>query len=767
MNAVPAPAAENPVSMLDHALAYARRGWPVFPCKPDKRKSPLTKHGFKDATTDEAQVEAWWLKWPWAAIGLATGEKSGVLVLDVDLPKPKKDGTPTADGREILASLEACYGDLPKTLESKTGSGGRHIFFKYPPYSDITIGSNNPGESLDFRGEGGYVILAPSAHYSGNQYEWTVDAAIADAPDWWLEDISKKPPPAPAEKKPATKQAATTQKTGDSTPYGLKALAKAFDKLASTSPGGRNAQLFREAASLSELVAGGEIASKVEVENTLMTAMDENGYISDDGESAARKTLNSGFSKGMQNPRTAPPKKARSKAKSGQADAAPKEGKASPQRRSMLTALDRLGGAENVIYAQKSFWRWSGKLWEQFDDLEVKRTIQVIEADNEKYTASFNDSVFKLVRNEVARGKKFEFDAESRDVFVDNGVLHYNGVGWDFRPHAREDYRTKLFPVAYDPQATAPRFEQFLDEVFKPDADKELKKTLLLECMGLTFWPDASLAKFMMLYGPTTRNGKSRVTRLLENMVGWENHSSVEPAQFSQRFQRGYLHKKVLNLVNELPAQSGEWSEDLKKIVSGDSITGEHKNQNPFTFQPTCKLWFTTNELPKVSDLRAIFERVILIPFNRHFAEKERDHKIDDKLAAEKDGVFKMALDAFTEVLKRGGLFTVVPECEEAKEKWRTFSNDVAVFLEEMLEPEKSGEIKILTSELYDLYRRWCEMSGIEKKKVLPINFFSMRMKACGAVAYREERARYFKGFKYPEPKKKGMDTTKKNDALD
>jgi len=85
------------------ALAYARRGLPVFPCQPTG-KAPLTGSGFWDATTDEARIRAWWSRSPDANVGLPTGRRSGVLVLDVD---------PDRGGSESLASLENLAGPMP------------------------------------------------------------------------------------------------------------------------------------------------------------------------------------------------------------------------------------------------------------------------------------------------------------------------------------------------------------------------------------------------------------------------------------------------------------------------------------------------------------------------------------------------------------------------------------------------------------------------------------------------------------------------------
>lgn len=150
------------------ALAYARKGWPVFPC--DVRgKKPLCDHGLKDATTDEETIGAWWKLWPNANIGHPTGER---IVLDVD----------GAEGEAALAALGAQHGPLPETLTARTGKG-RHLYFSRNG-TQIRNSAGKLGPHLDIRGEGGYVILPPSIHDSGTRYEWLMRTHPASLPTW-------------------------------------------------------------------------------------------------------------------------------------------------------------------------------------------------------------------------------------------------------------------------------------------------------------------------------------------------------------------------------------------------------------------------------------------------------------------------------------------------------------------------------------------------------------------------------------------------------
>lgn len=154
--------------LLEAALNYARRGWRVFPCRP-KGKEPLTPAGFKNATTDEAQIRVWWGIWPDANIGLATG--NGLYVLDLDGP----DGEASVQGKEIP--------DGPQVTTGK----GRHCYFQTDAPLRLFAGKLR---GVDGRGEGGYVIAPPSVHPLGRVYQWiegTEDMPLPFCPDWLAE----------------------------------------------------------------------------------------------------------------------------------------------------------------------------------------------------------------------------------------------------------------------------------------------------------------------------------------------------------------------------------------------------------------------------------------------------------------------------------------------------------------------------------------------------------------------------------------------------
>jgi hypothetical protein len=140
-------------------------------------KRPLMRNGHWDATTDPRIIERWWQWWPSANVGVPTGKKSGVVVLDVDVD----DG-----GLESLAKLERAVTPAPKTTRARTGGGGIHVFFRYPRGTEIRNSAGLLGPGLDVRGEGGYVVVPPSRTQSS--YKWVDRSPLAEA-SWLIEHL--------------------------------------------------------------------------------------------------------------------------------------------------------------------------------------------------------------------------------------------------------------------------------------------------------------------------------------------------------------------------------------------------------------------------------------------------------------------------------------------------------------------------------------------------------------------------------------------------
>lgn len=229
---------------LKAACDYARQGFAVFPCLPDKK--PAVAGGFHSATTYVDQIIEWWSDHDDAAlIGLAVPE--GFVVIDID---PRNDGDKTI--RDLVADGLA----FPATRVARTGSGGWHRWYAVP--KDVTLRSvAGPGVDLKRPGKG-YVIMPPSVSDAG-PYVWIDDSApIAALPAETLEHLRK---PDVLEARATLADFVPTQRAAwdIATRYGAAALANQERAIAGAAPGERNNVLNASAFGIFQLAHGGEI----------------------------------------------------------------------------------------------------------------------------------------------------------------------------------------------------------------------------------------------------------------------------------------------------------------------------------------------------------------------------------------------------------------------------------------------------------------------------------------------------------------------------
>jgi hypothetical protein len=171
-------------SIMAAALAYATRGWSVFPAPPEKKKSfKSAKHSNGrnwGMTADPEEIRRDWRRWPSANVGIPTGAVNGIWVLEADTLEGHD-----VDGIAALRRLEDENGRLPDTLMAVSPSGSIHYYFKWPTGAIITNSASKIAPGIDVRGEGGMVIAPPSIKAGVGIYKWLNDGTyIADAPDW-------------------------------------------------------------------------------------------------------------------------------------------------------------------------------------------------------------------------------------------------------------------------------------------------------------------------------------------------------------------------------------------------------------------------------------------------------------------------------------------------------------------------------------------------------------------------------------------------------
>jgi hypothetical protein len=270
-----------PPTLADAAIAL---GVPVFPC--DAHKRPLTAHGFKDATAEPAAIRRMFQNPNAVMIGVPTGAIVGWVVVDVDVK----------DGAQGAAWLDANSHRMVQTRTIRTGSGGLHLYFRWPG-QPIKNSASKIAPGIDVRGDGGYVIVPPSPGYAVAD-----NAPIADAPDWLLPALI---PPAAPEPAPAPLLASRAPIQDGASILGREALAQRCDEIRNAPDGAKHSSINEAAYAIGGLVAAGHIEEaagwselRAALDTLLPRCKDQR---------AAEKTLRRAFQEGMGRPQSVAP----------------------------------------------------------------------------------------------------------------------------------------------------------------------------------------------------------------------------------------------------------------------------------------------------------------------------------------------------------------------------------------------------------------------------------------------------------------------------
>jgi putative DNA primase/helicase len=401
-------------------------------------------------------------------------------------------------------------------------------------------------------------------------------------------------------------------------------------------------------------------------------------------------------------------------------------------------------GVGKVIYAEQFFWLWNSTgVWKRADDRSVKQSaIVVMEQAKLPVSAPLVSGTTELAKTEAFKERhKFNLgDPETINCL--NGEVNLDGGEWNLGQHKIKNYRTAQIPVRYDPNSEAPRFVNFLDEIYAGDLDKEQKITATLELLGYSLMSHTRHEKFALLIG-SGANGKSVLLGLLEALCGPENISGVQPSKFDSPFQRAHLQYKLVNIVTELKQGVVIADAELKAITSGEPATVEHKNKDPFVMRPYSTCWFGTNHLPHTRDFSdAFFRRAVVLTFNSVFFGSRRDPTLSDKLKAELPGVLRLSLDAYAMALEFG--FTDPPSSEAAKKEWRFEADQVRQYVDDAC--MVGASFCEQSSLVYERYVFWVQNNGIRHK--LGSKSFGQRLDRLGYGRKRRNDASYIIGLK-------------------
>ena len=393
-------------------------------------------------------------------------------------------------------------------------------------------------------------------------------------------------------------------------------------------------------------------------------------------------------------------------------------------------------GQENIItdLAGTRIWRGKG-YWEEAGPMLIKQICHQVMPDKHIIKAKV-DSVYDLVKTRSFK-QDHTWNQDVSAINCLNGELHWDGETFVLRPHHRESFRTTQLNAHYDPDACAPKFEEFMNWLVAKDGDEgPQKKELILQIMGYCLLSHAMFEKIFFFYGSGS-NGKSIIIELIRHLLGAGNHSAIPPSQLGDQFSRAQLHNKLANLVTEIRTNEKLSNEYVKQIASGETISASHKFAHPFNFEPFCTLVYSTNHLPACDDTsEAMKRRLTIIEFTNKVSDKDRIIGYSKELMKEASGILNIIFKSLSKIMENGQ-FTVPESCLNLQREWFLQENHVADFLEEECETE-GDNLFITANHLYQAYLKWTDMNGV--KKTYSKKKFGMQLRTQGVESKRDTK---------------------------
>lgn len=318
------------------------------------------------------------------------------------------------------------------------------------------------------------------------------------------------------------------------------------------------------------------------------------------------------------------------------------------------------------------------------------------------------------------------FDRNPWLLNLNNGTLSLKTM--ELRDHDPDDLITQLAPVDYDPATTCPRWDSFVREIMEPGdtegpGDKATvlteKAAFLQTYLGYCLSGDTSAEAFLILYGATSRNGKSVCVETVQSILGSYSRTMNADTLMVAKFRDGSSPSEdIARLAGVRMVSVGEIQQGskldasrIKTLTGGDTVTARFLGENSFEFTPRFKLLLHTNHLPQCSDL-SVFDsgRALVLPFSRHFEEEEQDKGLK-RLFREPENqsaILNWLIAGLREYLAHG--LHAPAAVKAATAEYRRDSDKVARFMEERL--RQGPEQVVRASLVYAAYTLWCKANG-------------------------------------------------------
>ncbi|MDT7042926.1 phage/plasmid primase, P4 family [Candidatus Nitronereus thalassa] len=402
--------------------------------------------------------------------------------------------------------------------------------------------------------------------------------------------------------------------------------------------------------------------------------------------------------------------------------------------------LTDYGNAERLVALHGDFirychpWKkwlvWNGQQWIVDDTEEIvrlaKTTVRGIVNEAEKIEDKEDRK--KVIRHSLQseatprlRGMIHLAESEAKipvaPTELDNEpmLLNCRNGTVDLRtgellPHDRRKLITKLAPVDFDANATAPLWEIFLCRIMQERQDLV---DFLQRAIGYGLTGQANEQILFILYG-TGANGKSTFLETIRTCLG----DYAQQADFST-----FLAKKQNAIPNDLArlvgvrlvtateCQEGKKLDEalVKQVTGGDKITARFLHQEFFEFTPTLKLFLATNHKPNIKGTdHAIWRRIRLIPFVETIPEEEQDKELKQKLSEEDQGILNWAIQGCLKWQSHG--LGMPDDVKNATQSYRDEMDTLGGFLADCCIQEPQSFVP--SKGLYESYKKWCVENG-------------------------------------------------------
>jgi len=339
----------------------------------------------------------------------------------------------------------------------------------------------------------------------------------------------------------------------------------------------------------------------------------------------------------------------------------------------------------------------------------------------------------QLAQHRLAREVE-QFDTDPLVLNTPAGTLSFQGADMPrVRPHAQTDNLTKCTVAAWEPDAAAPRWCAFLEEILpNPDVRAFVRRAAGYSLLGTT-----REQCFFLCHGSGC-NGKSTFLSVLLKVIGPDYALQCAAETFMQqrsdRIRADLARLRGIRFVSAIETSENRRLDEamVKAMTGGDALVAEHKYKEPFQFFPEFKFWLATNHRPRIHDAsHAMWRRVRLIPFEVTIPEDRRDPDLEAKLLEEAPGILAWLAAGAAEYLLSG--LKAPAAVTAATDEYRNEEDVLGKFLEDVCVVAPTARVS--KRDLHETYTKWCEDNG---EKPLSQGVFSRKIAGKGFDQYRE-----------------------------